>query len=113
MPPGGDPTGSLQEIVPQRFASAGLTNAAGRPLRLTVPSDDGLGYEEQGPGGVEPDEVTRTLTGAHFYRSMAIFDKGVNEEGPSPSWIPRTRMSHQEMSEAEWGGDGLRATVEE
>ncbi|MET9935158.1 MULTISPECIES: class I SAM-dependent methyltransferase [unclassified Streptomyces] len=73
---------------------------------------DGLTYEDQEEGGVAPDEVTRTLTGAHFYRSMAVFDKGVNAEGPSPSWIPRTLMSHEEMTRVDWGGDGLRATDE-
>lgn len=53
---------------------------------------DGLSYEDHEKdgekGGVAADNVTRTLTGAHFYRDMAIFEKDVNGEGPSPSWIP-------------------------
>ncbi|MFG2231667.1 hypothetical protein ACGFNX_16955 [Streptomyces sp. NPDC048723] len=74
---------------------------------------DGLAQEDQEAGGVEPDEITRTLTGAHFYRSLAVFDKGVNQEGPSPSWIPRTRMTYEEMVDVEWGGDGLKADSED
>ncbi|WP_256104213.1 hypothetical protein [Streptomyces sp. ODS05-4] len=74
---------------------------------------DGLAHEDHEAGGVEPDETARTLTGAHFYRSLAIFDKGVNQEGPSPSWIPRTRMTYDEMSAVEWGGDGLKADTGE
>ncbi|MFF5103861.1 hypothetical protein [Streptomyces sp. NPDC000134] len=74
---------------------------------------DGLTHEDHEAGGAEPDDVARTLTGAHFYRSLAVFDKGVNQEGPSPSWIPRTRMTYEEMTDVEWGGDGLKADSRE
>lgn len=73
---------------------------------------DGLGYEDHEPGGVVPDDITRTFTGAHFHRGLAVFEKGVNAEGPSPSWIPRTRMSLAEMAAVDWGGDGLNSTAD-
>lgn len=74
---------------------------------------DSLAHEDHEAGGVEPDEFARTLTGAHFYRSLAIFDKGVNQEGASPSWIPRTRMTYEEMTSVDWGGDGLKTDSED
>lgn len=69
---------------------------------------DGLHHAER---GLHPSAVTATdltLTGAHIYRSLAILDKGVNREGPSPSWIPRQLMTYEQMSAADWG-EGLTA----
>jgi hypothetical protein len=68
---------------------------------------DGLNHEEQEPPeSATPGYTDLTITGAHFYRSLAIFEKGVNAEGASPSWIPRTLMSYDEMTAADWG-EGL------
>jgi hypothetical protein len=70
---------------------------------------DGLNHEERElPEGTAASETDLTLTGAHFYPSLAIFEKGVNAEGASASWIPRQQMSYEEMSAVDWG-EGLTA----
>lgn len=102
MPPGGDPTGSLQEIVPQRFASAGLTNAAGRPLRLTVPSDDGLGYEERiwqkGELATRPNcrhDAFNALVWLAFPRAKAALNAAhVQARSPSARGPRRDALTH-------------------
>lgn len=68
---------------------------------------DGLNHEERVlPDSGAPSETDRTVTGMHFYRSLAIVEKGRNAEMPSPSWIPRNRLSKEEMAVADWG-EGL------
>ncbi|MFJ4873435.1 hypothetical protein [Streptomyces sp. NPDC088757] len=70
---------------------------------------DGLNHEErEHPEGHRPSQTDLTLTGAHFYPSLAVFEKGVNAEGASASWIPRQKMSYEEMSAVDWG-EGLTA----
>ncbi|MER5704796.1 class I SAM-dependent methyltransferase [Micromonospora sp. NPDC002296] len=73
---------------------------------------DGLHHEEQErPEDATTTEVERTLTGAHFYRSLAILEKGVNAEGPSPTWIPRELLSYEAMTSVDWG-EGLAGEPE-
>jgi MycE methyltransferase N-terminal len=67
---------------------------------------DGLNHEEREPGTHTPALTDTTITGMHFYPSLAVLEKGVNAEGPSPSWIPRTLMTHEEMTAVDWG-EGL------
>ncbi|MFI6209904.1 hypothetical protein ACIBAI_26585 [Streptomyces sp. NPDC051041] len=68
---------------------------------------DGLHYEEMADDGAQRQRpADGAVVGTHFYRSLAFVEKGVNAEGPSPSWIPRQLMSHAEMSAVDWG-EGL------
>ncbi|SDS62355.1 8-demethyl-8-alpha-L-rhamnosyltetracenomycin-C 2'-O-methyltransferase [Streptomyces sp. TLI_053] len=62
---------------------------------------DGLNHEEHEPTTAHrPSGTDRTLAGAHFYHNLAILDKGRNEEGTLPAWIPRRELSAEEIAAA-------------
>ncbi|WP_328954195.1 hypothetical protein [Kitasatospora purpeofusca] len=63
---------------------------------------DGLNHEEhEPPTAHRPSGTDRTLVGAHFYHNLAILDKGRNEEGTVPAWIPRRQLSAEEIAGAQ------------
>lgn len=67
---------------------------------------DGLNHEEhEPPAARRAGEADRTLAGAHFYHNLAILDKGRNEEGTVPAWIPRRRLSGEEIAAAQWAAE--------
>ncbi len=67
---------------------------------------DGLNHEEhEPPTAHRPSGTDRTLAGAHFYHNLAILDKGRNEEGTVPAWIPRRQLSAEEIAGAQWAAE--------
>ncbi|MFE6747703.1 hypothetical protein ACFVGM_17740 [Kitasatospora purpeofusca] len=63
---------------------------------------DGLNHaEHEPPTAHRPSGTDRTLAGAHFYHNLAILDKGRNEEGTLPAWIPRRQLSAEEVAGAQ------------
>jgi MycE methyltransferase N-terminal len=51
---------------------------------------DGLQYEEHPPGGAEPGYSDTHVVGVHTYHNIAFIEKGRNEEGRIPAWVPRS-----------------------
>lgn len=66
---------------------------------------DDLAHEERSGAGAA-GRFAESISGIHFHRSLAFIEKGVNREGPSPSWIPRQLMTYEEMAAVDWG-EGL------
>ncbi|MFD5433009.1 hypothetical protein ACFWJ4_12685 [Kitasatospora sp. NPDC127067] len=67
---------------------------------------DGLNHEEhEPPTAHRPSGTDRTLAGAHFYHNLAILDKGRNEEGTAPAWIPRRQLSAEEIAGGQWAAE--------
>ncbi|GAA3861874.1 class I SAM-dependent methyltransferase [Saccharothrix violaceirubra] len=49
---------------------------------------EGIQYRQR-PGAGDPTYLERHVVGLHVYHNIAFLEKGVNDEGGVPAWVPR------------------------